>query len=294
MMKKITCELCGSNDFIKEDEVFVCTYCRTKYSVEEAKKLLIDGAVTVNNIAGIESLMKRGYLALEDSHRQQAAEYFNKVLDIMPEHAPAWIGMVLAERGLKEETDLTKFGWWECSHHFKKALRFANEDYRTKLKGYIESYTTSLIKNGYAALGTGDSPTAKTCFNNALSYTPNHVPTLIGLLLTELNCYKFRDDDGDMCTGYKAEFKYETDLTKALCPLENYPTFQEAIKYADVDYRTKLENYNKVVKERISQKIALQEKEKQKKEWQRQGRCHHCGGKISFFSRKCKSCGIKN
>lgn len=39
-MKKMACELCGGTDFIKQDGVFVCQSCGTKYSVEEAKRMV--------------------------------------------------------------------------------------------------------------------------------------------------------------------------------------------------------------------------------------------------------------
>ena len=38
-MQKLTCEMCGSSDLIKQDGVFVCQSCGCKYSVEEAKKM---------------------------------------------------------------------------------------------------------------------------------------------------------------------------------------------------------------------------------------------------------------
>lgn len=37
-MKQLTCEMCGSTDLIKQDGVFICQSCGTKYSIEEAKK----------------------------------------------------------------------------------------------------------------------------------------------------------------------------------------------------------------------------------------------------------------
>ena len=37
-MKKITCEMCGGTDLIKQDGVFVCQNCGMKYSLEDAKK----------------------------------------------------------------------------------------------------------------------------------------------------------------------------------------------------------------------------------------------------------------
>jgi len=41
-MKQLVCEMCGGNDLIKQDGVFVCQNCKTKYSVEEAKKMMVE------------------------------------------------------------------------------------------------------------------------------------------------------------------------------------------------------------------------------------------------------------
>ena len=39
-MKKIQCEVCGSNDISKtDDNVFECQYCGTKYTLEQARVL---------------------------------------------------------------------------------------------------------------------------------------------------------------------------------------------------------------------------------------------------------------
>jgi len=41
-MKQIICEMCGGKDLIKQDSVFVCQNCQAKYSVEEAKKMMVE------------------------------------------------------------------------------------------------------------------------------------------------------------------------------------------------------------------------------------------------------------
>ena len=41
-MKRIVCEICGSQDLVKENGVFVCENCGTKYSLEDAKKMLVE------------------------------------------------------------------------------------------------------------------------------------------------------------------------------------------------------------------------------------------------------------
>ena len=47
-LKALTCEMCGSTDLIKQNGVFVCQSCSTKYSLEEAKRMMIAGTVNVN------------------------------------------------------------------------------------------------------------------------------------------------------------------------------------------------------------------------------------------------------
>ena len=57
-MKQLTCEMCGSTDLIKQDGVFVCETCGTKYSVEEAKKMMVEGTVEVAGTVKIDDSAK--------------------------------------------------------------------------------------------------------------------------------------------------------------------------------------------------------------------------------------------
>ena len=41
-MKALVCEICNSRNFVKQDGMYVCQQCGTKYTVEEAKKLMVD------------------------------------------------------------------------------------------------------------------------------------------------------------------------------------------------------------------------------------------------------------
>ena len=58
-MKKMVCELCSSTEFVKSDGFFECLSCHTKYSEEEAKKLIIE----VKNQRFEEKLAKADALA---------------------------------------------------------------------------------------------------------------------------------------------------------------------------------------------------------------------------------------
>ena len=63
-MKQLTCEMCGSTDMTKQDGVYVCQTCGMKYSVEEAKKLMIEGTVDVQGTVKVDnSAFVEKYLA---------------------------------------------------------------------------------------------------------------------------------------------------------------------------------------------------------------------------------------
>lgn len=57
-MKRLICEMCGGSDLVKQDGVFVCQNCGTKYSVEEAKNMMVEGAVTVEGTVAVEGTIK--------------------------------------------------------------------------------------------------------------------------------------------------------------------------------------------------------------------------------------------
>jgi len=85
-MRKIICELCGSNQLIKKEGVYVCEFCRTKYSPEEAKKMMIDGIVEVSGTVKMDSSDKLNNLyqiarrSKNDNNAENAAKYYDMIL----------------------------------------------------------------------------------------------------------------------------------------------------------------------------------------------------------------------
>lgn len=90
-----------------------------------------------HNNPSVNALMKRGYLYLEDHEWKNAKGYFDDSLDIDPENAKAYIGMLLAELHIERECDLyTAEQSFVENYYYKKALRFANEEYQATLQQY--------------------------------------------------------------------------------------------------------------------------------------------------------------
>ena len=64
-MKQIVCEMCGGTDLIKDEGVFVCQNCGCKYTVEEAKRMMIEGTVDVQGTVKIDNTEQiNNYIAL--------------------------------------------------------------------------------------------------------------------------------------------------------------------------------------------------------------------------------------
>lgn len=93
-MKKITCEMCGSTDLIKKDGIFECQSCGTKYSVEEAKKMMVEGTVDVSGSTikvdstdRLNNLYQLARRARDAENSNTAAKYYN---DILMENPNDW------------------------------------------------------------------------------------------------------------------------------------------------------------------------------------------------------------
>lgn len=84
-MKQLTCEMCGSTDLMKQDGVFVCQSCGMKYSVEEAKKMMIEGTVDVqgtvkvDNSAFVERYLQNARRAKQKEDWEETEKYYNMV-----------------------------------------------------------------------------------------------------------------------------------------------------------------------------------------------------------------------
>lgn len=92
-MQAIKCELCGSNQLIKKDGYYQCEFCGTKYTLEEAKKLIVSGTVeVVTGNAEKERLIKNANTYLQLSEYGKAIEIYNKIQAQFPDDYRGWWG----------------------------------------------------------------------------------------------------------------------------------------------------------------------------------------------------------
>ena len=94
-MKQLTCEMCGSTDLLKQDGVFVCQSCGTKYSVEEAKKMMVEGTVDIQGTVKVdnselaEKNLRNARSARQKENWEDAEKYYDLVVQEDPDNLEA-------------------------------------------------------------------------------------------------------------------------------------------------------------------------------------------------------------
>ncbi len=100
-MQQITCEICGSNDIVKENDMYVCQSCGTKYSSQEAKRMYQDtvevtGKVEVDQSSEIENLETLLNRSIKNKQWKDVALYS---IDILKKDPHNWKATFFKELG---------------------------------------------------------------------------------------------------------------------------------------------------------------------------------------------------
>ncbi len=146
-MKQLTCEMCGSTDLVKQDGFFVCQSCGCKYSVEEAKKMMIEGVVVVDNSHLVENYLEMAMTARGSGNNSEAEAYCNKIIEIEPTNYRAWL---LKGEAAAWQSTLSNLRFNEGVAAFIKGITYAPEEEKDEIfddiKEEIKSLSISLIK----------------------------------------------------------------------------------------------------------------------------------------------------
>lgn len=169
MAAKLQCEICGGKLIGKPGGIFECDSCGTEYSNAWAKEKIqeiqgtvkvkgtveVKGSVQVEGTVNAQSLVKRGYLALEDGKWDDAEKYFNDVLNIDPENAEAYLGIIMAYFGYHNRDEfaeqyIRRYATISMKNEFKRFLKFCDSD--KKLKEWVAEIEHERIVSEEAAI----------------------------------------------------------------------------------------------------------------------------------------------
>lgn len=145
-MKKIFCELCEGTEFTKDNGMFVCSGCGTKYTAEEARSLMreVEGDVPVStgapvvgapmgnpNQAQIDNILVLATTAYEAQNYAEAENYCNRAIELDAMCYKAWN---LKGKAVGWQSKIDNLRIEEAAHSFCKAIDFGPEDEKEELK----------------------------------------------------------------------------------------------------------------------------------------------------------------
>ena len=135
-MKALICELCGDTNLIKQDGMFVCQSCGGKYTVEEAKKMMVEGTVVIDESSKVDAYYEMAINAYSGDNKVEAEVYCNKILEVQPNNYKAWL---LKGKASGWQTTLANVRLNEAVNCFVNALVNAPEDEIEDIKNDISS-----------------------------------------------------------------------------------------------------------------------------------------------------------
>ena len=138
------CKMCGGDLDIKYGETITqCPYCGSYQTISNDETL-----ETGNETSKVPSLLKRAFIFLEDGDFDKADDYCEKVLDIEPENALAYLGKLMVEQRVRKREELAdgrrylaslkdSGNTFETSSNFQKIIRFGDKKLVSEIEGYL-------------------------------------------------------------------------------------------------------------------------------------------------------------
>lgn len=106
---------------------------------DEQKTAAKPAAPAATGSTGAAPLLERAFLFLEDGKWSDADTYCEKVLDIDPKNAQAYLGKLMAELQVSKRGQLSDCAQpFDKNENYLKILRFGDEALKTELCGYID------------------------------------------------------------------------------------------------------------------------------------------------------------
>lgn len=184
-MKQITCEMCGSTSLVKNGGVFVCQACGCQYSVDEIKKMMIEGTVDVqgtvkvDNSAFVEKYLANARRAYAKEDWEEVEKYYNMV----EQNDPTNIEAIFYSAYGKAKRSLVESDIYKREAAFKvlqNCVSVIDDNYRFEDDGQLEiierisadiinmacsGYVYNQTRNGYGVVSS-DKYLTMTLFNN--------------------------------------------------------------------------------------------------------------------------------
>ena len=137
-MAQLRCKKCGRLVEVSEETLVLeeCEFCASSEK-PQGETVCFDPCEQETDPT-IKPLLKRIFIFLEDEEWEKADEYCEKVLDIDPENAMAYLGKLMVEFQIPRIEDLTETPkFYNRSKNYQKLFRFAKPELCERLNEII-------------------------------------------------------------------------------------------------------------------------------------------------------------
>lgn len=148
-MKRMQCELCGGTDIVKDGDFFVCQSCGTKYTAENARKMMVEGVVQVEGTVktdrseDIDKFLSLSNEALSSNNFANAEKYANRVLEIDPKNREAWH---IKAKAIDWQSSITNDRFVESVRSYKHYVELLTNEIESKQSVEITAEALLLAK----------------------------------------------------------------------------------------------------------------------------------------------------
>ena len=195
-------------------------------------------------------LLKRILLFLEDGEFTQADAYCEKVLDIEPENALAYLGKLMAARRISSLQELTGTQYTvDSDGSFKKALRFAPEEMKQHLHALnMEIYTNCIAASRNRArihMAHGELKETAQQYHNAMKLWEDSKETLPNAEAIYSDLANEVADFNWKLLLHNRQCPDDQQLIARSIPIDTDRWYLSAVKWADTEKKTYFESVAK-------------------------------------------------
>ena len=168
------------------------------------RETIVATAASIN----VAPLLKRAFMFLEDGDFDRADEFCEQVLNQDPENAGAYLGKLMAELRVKQQTDLANCTEpFDNNKNYQKAVRFADATLATELKGYV---ATIKDRNAKKAEEARKESIYLKAMDDYKSYDISRLQSAINAF-TSLGSYKDSDERIRLCQAKIDQIKIKEE-----------------------------------------------------------------------------------
>lgn len=187
--------MCGGGDFTKQDGMYVCQHCNTKYTTEEARKLFIE----IDNTSKIDNLLKVARQAQSEGNLEQAGRYYDMVLQ---ERADNWEAAFYTVYDTAMRTNIAGISSaaYSIARCLPNVLRLLKECHYEKEEEqrYLSDLGMSISRAGSTLyVGAMNHYKQHKDVANTRTETKNRVDTIIEMLFFTGDCFESYSDMND-------------------------------------------------------------------------------------------------